>query len=226
MDTTQPTMATRPGSSGRANPLRSPAPNGLRMACVVAMALAAWVRSDETGTDAADVFQARATAAERAGDIRAAIAAYESLILEDPRFETVLAPRLVTLHRKANQPAEALVWARRVARSPPEPDAYVASVHAELGQWQEAELLLREALRGERSTQRRLPLLWQLAEVQEHTGGLVQALATLDTALQTSDDPDMAANTARRMDALRRRMPPAQTAPDRPEHGTEGGLDP
>ena len=152
----------------------------------------------------------QAVAAEQAGRAEAAAAAYEALLESDTTLETAVAPRLVALHADLGHPAQALAWAVRVARRHPDPAAYLAGVHARLGQFKEAELTLREALRGETGADRRATLLWQLAEAQERLGDTDAARDSLAQARDLLPDGPRRATSDRRLDALRHRIRAAE----------------
>jgi tetratricopeptide (TPR) repeat protein len=161
-----------------------------------------------TGAAEADAggLRARAATAERTGRPAEAILAYEELLRREPSAATALAPRLVELSIADGKAAAALSWAARVAPAQPEPRAYLAGVHARLGQWTEAELLLREAVRGASDPAQRVPILWQMAEAQAGGGRFADALATLGTAARAAGT-NAALRTASesRADALRAR---------------------
>jgi len=161
--------------------------------------------SEPQAAEAPHALMRRGTEADRCGRSAEAIAAYEALLRNDARFELVVAPRLVTLYCDRGQSAEALAWATRVARSQPVPKAYLAAIYGRLGQSQEAEQLLRQALSEERVPSKRLPLCWQLAEVQEAQKDWDAALATLEGVCETIDDVELKKITVQRLGALRAR---------------------
>ena len=148
---------------------------------------------------------ATATAAERAGRLAEAAADYEALLAADNAHAAVLAPRLVGLYTALNRPERALAWAHKVMAGRPDPEAYFAGVLAQLGQLKEAELLLRNTLRDASAPQRRVPLLWQLADVQERQGRREAALQTLLSAHDASQGTALQAAAAARLDACRTR---------------------
>ncbi len=166
-------------------------------------------RAEET----AEAMMRRATAAERAQRTAEAAAAYESLLRRDTAFETVVAPRLVTLYADSGQTAQALSWAVRVSRRQPDPKAYLAGVYARLGQWKESELLLRQAAQGERDPRKRAALQWQLADIQERLGDGPAALATLARSRDAAPDEEFQRTSVQRLDALRRRLAAAPAKP-------------
>jgi len=151
------------------------------------------------------------TVSERAGRPAEAATAYEKLLLRDTSYETVLAPRLVGLYIASKQPAPALSWAGRVARHHPAPQAYLAGIHAQMGQWKEAESLLRQALGATAEPRKRLPLLWQLADVQEGQGDYTAAQATLAGVCGIAQDDAFRETATQRLNALQRRFAAAQT---------------
>lgn len=184
------------------------------LAC--AGAAAAPAAADAARTDPSGAAAARRAAdAERDGRFREAAAAYAALLEQEAAFEPVVAPRLVSLHTRMGETAQALAWAARVARRHPEPAAYLAGVYARLGLFQDAKAALRQALREAPDAARRLPLLWQLAETQEQAGDPGAARETLHLARQTAPDESRRAATARRIDALaqRTRGEPQASAP-------------
>lgn len=162
----------------------------------------------ESATAAAAVrsnLVATATAAERAGRLADAAVAYEALLAADDAHAAVLAPRLVRLYTLQNRPGRALAWAQKVMAGRPDPEAYLAGVLAQLGQWKEAELLLRNTVRDTHDPQRRVPLLWQLADVHEHQGGREAALQSLAAARDAALGTSLQAAAAARLEALRTR---------------------
>lgn len=130
--------------------------------------------------------RARAVTAEREGRRAEAAAAYEALLRLDETSTMVVAPRLVELYVAEGRPVPALAWALRVAPTQPDAQAYLAGVHARLGQWTEAALLLRQAALDAADAARRVPLLWQLAEAQDGGGRTPEAVATLESAAQVA----------------------------------------
>jgi tetratricopeptide (TPR) repeat protein len=165
----------------------------------------------------------RGAVAERAGRHGEALAVYEKLLQRDTTYEAVIAPRLVDLHTAEKHPAQALAWARRVARRHPDPQAYLAGVYARLGQWKEAELLLRQALVSAQAPSKRQPLLWQLADAQEGQGDAAAARITLSEACQTVQDEALRKTSTQRLAALQQRLAAAPTnrPPTRAEPETE-----
>jgi tetratricopeptide (TPR) repeat protein len=178
---------------------------GRRLAGGVLLLVVLAVGPGIAGTNACEAARIRATEAERDGRPAEAIAAYEALLAEDTAFKDVVAPRLVALHTRLGQEAPALSWAARGASRHPAPAAYLAGVHAQLGQFKDAELALREALRHAPDPDSRLPLLWQLAEAQEKLGDLDAARDTLHQARDKSLTADHRQASGRRLEALARR---------------------
>lgn len=180
--------------------------------CLMALGTTVFSRAEEPRADeTAAALMRRASAAENAQRTNEAAAAYERLLRLDTAFEAVVAPRLVTLYVGSGQEAPALAWAARAARRSPDPKAYLAGVHARLGQWKEAELLLRQAVREVRDPRKRVALLWQLADAQERQGESKAALATLTDARDATADEALQKTSAQRLDALHRRFAAAQT---------------
>ena len=159
-----------------------------------------------THAAAADTLARRAAAAERAGRLDDAVAAYTALLKQDTAAEPVVASRLVELHVRLDEPVPALAWAARVARRHPEPAAFLAGVYARLGLFTDAEMALRQALREAPDAARRLPLMWQLAETQEQAGDSGAARETLRLAQRTAGDARQREATERRLETLRARQ--------------------
>lgn len=183
---------------------RGPTPvrRAWQLACLAAGLLAPVLG---LATDA-DRLRARAATAEREGRPAEAAAAYEELLRREPAAATALAPRLVELGIAEGKPAVALAWAARVAPTQPDSRAYLAGVHARLGQWTEAELLLREAVQAATDPAARVPILWQLADAQAGGGRFADSLATLASAVrEAGTNAALRAATERKADALRAR---------------------
>jgi tetratricopeptide (TPR) repeat protein len=155
---------------------------------------------------------ATATAAERAGRLSEATAAYEALLATDDRHASVLAPKLVNLYIRQHRPERALSWAHKVMAGRPDPEAYLAGVLTQLDQWKESELLLRSTLSNTSDPLRRVTLLWQLSEVQEHQGGREAALQSLSAARGEAQGTSLQAAAAARLEAVRSR-PAVTNAP-------------
>jgi len=180
--------------------------------CLLALGLALPVRAEEArAAGSSEALMLRATTAEKAHRGAEAACAYERLLRSDASYESVVAPRLVDLYTASGKPAEALSWAVRVARRHPDPNAYLACVHARLGQWKESELILRKALASEKAPEKRAALLWQLADAQEQLGDADAALATLLGACEAAPNKHLQRTTSQRLDALRLRRAAAQS---------------
>ncbi len=194
--------------------------------CLLALGAGTWALASEQPPAGAkaDALLARAAGAERAGQTNDAVAAYTLLLQREPALEPTVGPRLVSLLIGSGQQADALVWAARVARRHPEPAAYLAGVYGRLGQWKEAELLLRATLARERDAGKRSRLLWQLADVQESLGDPEAARFSLTAARDGAPDELTRATAERRLEAARSRKaslatpsPGARTVPTQPE---------
>ncbi|MDA3924125.1 MAG: hypothetical protein PF904_05445 [Kiritimatiellae bacterium] len=176
-----------------------------------------------TATETVAILMRRGVSEENAGRTAEAVKTYTKLLTLDTTFEATVAPRLVALYVTLKDPAAALSWAARVARKHPAPQAYLAGVYARLGQWKESELLLRRAAHDEQVTDRRVTLLWQLAEVQENQSDGAAALKTLTDASRTSQTEALRNTSALRLDALRHRLAETRERqqPTRPEPQAE-----
>ncbi|MEI7899146.1 MAG: hypothetical protein WCK89_02765 [bacterium] len=180
--------------------------------CLMVLGMSTYARASEQRPEesTAELIR-RGTTAEKTRRNADAITAYEELLRRDTSFEAVVAPRLVNLYIDGGQSAAALSWAARVSCRQPDPKAYLAGVHARLGQWKESELILRQSLREEREPRKRLPLMWQLADAQEGQGDGESALATLAGARDAAPDDRLRKTSAQRLNALHHRLDAAQT---------------
>jgi tetratricopeptide (TPR) repeat protein len=88
----------------------------------------------------------------------------------------------------------------------PDPEAYLAGVLEQLGQWKEAELLLRNTVRDVTDPQRRVSLHWQLADVYEHQGRREDALQSLSAAREAAQGSSLQSAAAARLETLRIRF--------------------
>jgi len=73
----------------------------------------------------------------------------------------------VTIYTEKPADNKALTWAREIMRDNPDPQAYLAAVHARLGQWHEARKILEQEINQQHQCNRAVTLRWQLAEVSE-----------------------------------------------------------
>lgn len=188
----------------------------LLAAAVALPAAAGSLRSDDG--ESSHALRHRADQAERAGQTNDALQAYALLAERDPACAQPVMLRMVDLYVANREAGQALAWAARAAVRQPAPQAYLAEVHARLGQLKEAELLVCEAVRAERDPRRRMPLLWQLAEIQVRRGELQAGAATLASARASASDDAAKAQCEGRLAALRRR---AEAAARRPVQAEE-----
>lgn len=206
---------------------RTGRPRTLRRLETVLLALAFAVvaaNGEPLSAGFAERLLAQAAAADRAGHTAEAAGHYEAILRRNTAFEPIVAARLVQIYTRQAQPAAALAWAARAARHRPDPQAYLAGVHAALGQTREAELLLRNALRNARDPARRATLLWQLAETQTRLGDRDGARATLRRARELPLQPPLQATADRLLDALQRL--PDDDGPEPAANAGKGGPPP
>ena len=191
--------------SGRAGPPDPPV-NGPKVIFRAAIVLSSLLTLSAAHAADTGALRARAATAEREGRRAEAAAAYEELLRLDETATVVVAPRLVDLYIAEGRPVPALAWALRVAPKQPDAQAYLAGVHVRLGQWTEAELLLRQAALDAADAARRVPLLWQLADAQAGGGRAREAVVTLESAAQAADtNAALRRATEQRLVALRAR---------------------
>jgi tetratricopeptide (TPR) repeat protein len=143
-----------------------------------------------------------AAAHERAGRKREAAALYETMARTNPAARKVLSHRLVTIYSETGQTNQALAWAGEVMRDNPDPQAYLATVQARLGQWQEARGMLEHEIAINTNTIRAVTLRWQLAEVYEKEGDGAKASRVLNEAAALAKGTPMEATSQRRLKAL------------------------
>ncbi|MDX9866533.1 MAG: hypothetical protein RBT78_01280 [Kiritimatiellia bacterium] len=197
--------------------MRRPVQSRIRLALAGCLAATAFAASAQNGVrengETPEALARRAAAAERACRTNEAISLYERLIGRDASREPLAVARLAELHAGRGDAREALAWAARAAARHPAPQAYQAGVLTRLGQLSEADLLLREALARETEPRRRVPLLWQQAEVQERLGQTAAALSTLRAARGLVEDPATRGVTDRRLAELERRAAAPEKSP-------------
>lgn len=114
------------------------------------------------------------------------------------------ASTIVDLYVATGESGPALAWAARAAACQPVPQAFLAEVHTRLGQLKEAELIVRAAASKEPDAYRRVPLFWQLAEIQVRRGELQDGLATLAAAREEAPDDASKAQCESRLKSVRR----------------------
>jgi len=107
---------------------------------------------------------------------------YEEIIEHDPSKRLALANRLVKIYGEAGVTNKALKWAEAVMEWNPDPQAYLAGVHAMLGNYGEAREILANELAEVGQSRRRLTLQWQLADVYEKEGNTDKAERILKAA--------------------------------------------
>lgn len=139
---------------------------------------------------------------ERAGRKREAAAIYEALARTNTSARKVLALRLVNIYCDIGETNKALTWAREVMRDNPDPRAYLAGVHARLGQLKLAHEILEREIVINTNTVRAVTLRWQLAEVCEKLGDNTEARRILDEALGLAKGTPMEPTARKRLAAL------------------------
>ena len=147
--------------------------------------------------------QELASAHERAGRKREAAVVYEELARTNSVARKVVAGRLVTIYSETGETNKALTWAKEAMRDNPDPQAYLAAVHARLGQFNVAEKVLEKEIAANTNTTRAVTLRWQLAEVLEKSGGAVKAQKALEEAERMAKGTAMEAVARRRLDAAK-----------------------
>jgi tetratricopeptide (TPR) repeat protein len=137
---------------------------------------------------------------ERARRKRDAAAIYEEMARTNAAARKALSHRLVTIYAEAGETDKALTWAREVMRDNPDPQAYLAAVHGQLGQWQAAREILERETVGNTNATRAVTLRWQLAEVCANAGDAPGAAKALKAALAIAKGTPMEGAARRRLE--------------------------
>lgn len=148
--------------------------------------------------------QSAATEYERAGRKSEAAVLYEEMARTNTVARKVLAHRLVMIYSETGETNKALAWAREVIRENPDPQAYLAAVHVQLGQYKKAREILENAISENTNTARVVTLRWQLAEVHKREGDGAKAIKALAEAAEAAKGTAMEFAAQRRLSALRR----------------------
>ncbi len=144
---------------------------------------------------------------ERAGRKVEAIAVYEQLAKQDPLARRVVANRLARLYAETGNETAALMWAREVTMNHPDPEAYLAGIHALCGSHAEAASILTKALEAKPLPRtRELALRWQLADVLAAQGKLPEAEEQLRKALALAQGHPEEPTAEKRLNALREKV--------------------
>ncbi len=154
-----------------------------------------------------DRLKALAADYEQQGLPLEAASVYERLIEVEPASESILAKRLVQIYAAAGQADNALRWAKVVMQTNPEPQAYLAGVYTEFGNYATATSILTNELARARTKPPaiRAALALQLADVQERGGDLTTARITLEQAredLQGEPEESLVAERLKHMQAI------------------------
>ena len=85
----------------------------------------------------------------------------------------------------------------------PDPQAYLAGVHARLGQLKLAQEILEREIAGNTNAARAVTLRWQLAEVCEKMGDSMKARKFLDEAAVDAKGTPMGPAAQKRLNAMK-----------------------
>lgn len=140
---------------------------------------------------------------EQAGRKREAAALYEEMARTNTVARKVLAGRLVTIYTEAGEADKALAWAHEVMRENPDPQAYLAEIHAQLGNWKEAEKILKKEIAINTNVTRAVTLRWQLADVYERSGNTIKARKCLKEAAHAAKGTPMASAAQKRLNGIK-----------------------
>jgi tetratricopeptide (TPR) repeat protein len=147
--------------------------------------------------------QELAVAHERAGRKREAALLYEEMARTNSAVRKVLSHRLVTLYTETGEKNKALHWAHEAMRNNPDPQAYLAAVHGQLGQWKKAREILEREIAGSTNATRAVTLRWQLADVYEKGGEGLKAKGILNEAAEAVKGTAMESAAQRRLQTLK-----------------------
>ena len=109
----------------------------------------------------------------------------------------------MTIYTETGETNKALTWALEVMRDNPDPQAYLAAIHARLGQRKEAQKILEHEIAGNTNTTRAVTLRWQLAEICEKLGDGIKARKALSEAAAAAKGTAMESATRRRLITLK-----------------------
>ena len=123
-----------------------------------------------------------AAAYEHAGRKHEAAVLYEEMARTNTVARKVVAGRLVTIYAETGETNKALAWAQEVMRENPDPQVYLAAVHAKLGQFTLTQEILEREIAANTNSTRAVTLRWQLAEAYEKTGNYQKARKILGEA--------------------------------------------
>jgi tetratricopeptide (TPR) repeat protein len=137
---------------------------------------------------------------EQAGDKLKAAETYEQIVKGDPGKSIVLARRIATIYAESGQTNKAIEWAKEVMKTSPDPQAYLAGIHAMLGNYPEAIRIVDEEIVREKDARRGIMLRWQLAELCNKTGDVKKAEKLLREGVELSKGRQEEADARKRLD--------------------------
>lgn len=109
----------------------------------------------------------------------------------------------MTIYAETGRTNQALTWAREVMRENPDPQAYLAAVHANLGQFKQTYQLLKHEIAANTNTTRTVTLRWQLAEVCDKMADVAAVRKLLDEAAAAAKGTPLEITAQKRVDALK-----------------------
>ena len=145
---------------------------------------------------------------EQAGRKREAAAVYEEIARTDPAARKILSHRLVSIYIETGETNKALTWAHEVMLDNPDPQAYLAGVHARLGQFERAQEILEKEIASNTNTTRAVTLRWQLAEVFEEMGNTINTRKILNEAVTAAKGTPMESVARQRLKGLNPKAKP------------------
>ncbi len=169
-----------------------------------------------TAQASVEQLEEQAAALERQGDRLGAAELYEQIVKADPALRGVLAATLAELYARSGAVEKALAWAGVVMEKNPDPVAYLAGIHALLGNLEQAAGLIGKELEADPPPRRRVALLWQLADVRVAQGDLVEAEARLAAGVEAAAGLPEEATARRRLEGFLKMTKPWRAA------GTKG----
>lgn len=180
---------------------------GWVLGSVLAGPVLAGFPENERGADAARL-KVIAEQCLRDGDKACAAEAYERILALDPSDEIEYGASLVQVYVDLGNAAKALDLAGQLRKYNPRPDEYMASVHAQLGQYDAAESLLDKVCAGTNRSEVAMACL-QLAGVCEKKGSMEKARKSLEKAVSLSKGLPTEQVATRVLGWFNERHPPA-----------------
>lgn len=173
---------------------------------IAVLALAGALRAAQTNapapvdkTQEVEKLMRTADGLQQAGDGLKAARLYELIAKRYPGYRSSVAGRVCRLYAENGVTNAALAWASEVMRVHPDPQVFLAGIQIALKNYEAAVGIFERQLAVAPTPQRRISLLWQLADLREKQGEFGKAGQALAGAVN-------AATSAAERDAAQRRL--------------------